>query len=110
MPPLGCVPSQRTVAGGPTRSCVGRFNDATKLYNAKLSANLDSLSRNLRENTLIYIDIYDSLLEIILDPQQYGKYFYPFFPAGPILYITINILILKPLYLNPKNNKTVCLS
>ncbi|KAF3523429.1 hypothetical protein F2Q69_00051686 [Brassica cretica] len=82
VPPLGCVPSQRTVAGGPTRSCVGRFNDATKLYNAKLSANLDSLSRNLRENTLIYIDIYDSLLEIILDPQQYGKYFYPFFPAG----------------------------
>lgn len=85
VPPLGCVPSQRTVAGGPTRSCVGRFNDATKLYNAKLSANLDSLSRNLRGNTLIYIDIYDSLLDIILDPQQYGKHFSLFFPCWSYL-------------------------
>ncbi|KAL1206364.1 GDSL esterase/lipase EXL2 [Cardamine amara subsp. amara] len=71
-PPLGCVPSQRTIAGGPTRNCVVRFNDATKLYNAKLSANLDSLSRTLRDMTLTYIDIYDSLLDIIFDPQQYG--------------------------------------
>ncbi|CAL9240812.1 unnamed protein product [Arabidopsis halleri] len=71
-PPLGCVPSQRTLAGGPTRNCVVRFNDATKLYNAKLAANLDSLSRTLGEKTIIYVDIYDSLLDIILDPQQYG--------------------------------------
>ncbi|XP_024009688.1 GDSL esterase/lipase EXL2 [Eutrema salsugineum] len=70
-PPLGCVPSQRTVAGGPTRNCVARFNDATKLYNAKLFANLDSLSRTLRDKTLIYVDIYDSVLDIIIHPQQY---------------------------------------
>lgn len=86
VPPLGCVPSQRTVAGGPTRNCVSRFNDATKLYNAKLSANLDSLSITLRDSALIYIDIYDSLLDIILNPQQYGKYFSLFF-----LYIYIYI-------------------
>ncbi|KAG7587192.1 GDSL lipase/esterase [Arabidopsis thaliana x Arabidopsis arenosa] len=71
-PPVGCVPSQRTLAGGPTRNCVVRFNDATKLYNAKLAANLDSLSRTLGEKTIIYVDIYDSLFDIILDPQQYG--------------------------------------
>ncbi|VVA95433.1 unnamed protein product [Arabis nemorensis] len=71
-PPLGCVPSQRTIAGGSTRTCVDRFNDATKLYNAKLYANLDSLSRTLDDKTLIYIDIYDSLFDIILNPQQYG--------------------------------------
>lgn len=71
--PLGCVPSQRTLAGGPTRNCVVRFNDATKLYNAKLAANLDSLSRTLGEKTIIYVDIYDSLFDIILDPQQYGN-------------------------------------
>ncbi|KFK42028.1 hypothetical protein AALP_AA2G202700 [Arabis alpina] len=71
-PPLGCVPSQRTIAGGLTRTCVARFNDATKLYNAKLYANLDSLSRTLRDKAIIYIDIYDSLLDIILNPQEYG--------------------------------------
>lgn len=77
-PPLGCVPSQRTVAGGPTRDCVVKFNDATELYNAKLSANLDSLSRTLLDKTLIYIDIYDSLLDIIIDPQQFGDFLFSF--------------------------------
>ncbi|CAN6932080.1 unnamed protein product [Brassica oleracea] len=71
-PPIGCVPSQRTVAGGPTRDCVVRFNDACKLFNAKLSANIDGLSRTLQDTTLIYIDIYDPLLDLILYPQQYG--------------------------------------
>lgn len=71
-PPIGCVPSQRTVAGGPTRDCVVRFNDACKLFNAKLSAKIDGLSRTLQDTTLIYIDIYDPLLDLILYPQQYG--------------------------------------
>nr|VDD43499.1 unnamed protein product [Brassica oleracea] len=71
-PPIGCVPSQRTVAGGPTRDCVVRFNDACKLFNAKLSANIDGSSRTLQDTTLIYIDIYDPLLDLILYPQQYG--------------------------------------
>ncbi|KAF8109108.1 hypothetical protein N665_0102s0017 [Sinapis alba] len=71
-PPIGCVPSQRTVAGGPARNCVARFNDASKLFNAKLSANIDLLSRTLLDSTLIYIDIYTPLLDLILNPQQYG--------------------------------------
>ncbi|CAH8258295.1 unnamed protein product [Arabidopsis lyrata] len=71
-PPIGCVPSQRTVAGGPTRDCVARFNDASKLFNTKLSANIDVLSRTLRDPTIIYIDIYSPLLDLILNPHQYG--------------------------------------
>ncbi|KAJ0255892.1 hypothetical protein HA466_0089350 [Hirschfeldia incana] len=71
-PPIGCVPSQRTVAGGPARDCVARYNDASKLFNAKLSANIDVLSRTLLDSTLIYIDIYSPLLDIILNPRQYG--------------------------------------
>ncbi|XP_024007521.1 GDSL esterase/lipase EXL1 isoform X2 [Eutrema salsugineum] len=70
-PPIGCVPSQRTVAGGPTRDCVVRFNDASKLFNAKLSANIDGLSRTLLDTTLIYIDIYNPLLDLILNPHKY---------------------------------------
>lgn len=72
-PPIGCVPSQRTVAGGPTRECVARFNDASKLFNTKLSANIDVLSRTLRDPTIIYIDIYSPLLDLILNPHQYGN-------------------------------------
>ncbi|CAN7130403.1 unnamed protein product, partial [Brassica rapa subsp. narinosa] len=71
-PPIGCVPSQRTVAGGPTRDCVVRFNDASKLFNAKLSGNIDVLSRTLLDSKLIYVDIYSPLLDLILNPGQYG--------------------------------------
>lgn len=67
------MPSQRTVAGGPARDCVVRFNDASQLFNTKLSANIDVLSSTLPDARLIYIDIYDPLLELILNPQQYGN-------------------------------------
>ncbi|KAL1188733.1 GDSL esterase/lipase EXL1 [Cardamine amara subsp. amara] len=71
-PPIGCVPSQRTVAGGPERNCVVRFNDASQLFNTKLSANVDVLSRTLPDAKVVYIDIYDPLLELIVNPQEYG--------------------------------------
>src|SRR5690606_1570130 len=73
-PPIGCVPSLRTVAGGPTRDCVARFNDASTLFNAKLSGHIDVLSRTLLDSTLIYVDIYSPLLDLIVNPQQYGNY------------------------------------
>lgn len=68
VPPLGCIPSQRTVAVGVFRDCVVRYNDASKLYNDKLSANIDLLSRTLPDKILISVDIYNPFLEIILEP------------------------------------------
>ncbi|KAG5381874.1 hypothetical protein IGI04_033344, partial [Brassica rapa subsp. trilocularis] len=52
VPALGCIQSRRTFVRG-------------------LSANTDWLSRNLVENTLIYVDIYNPLLEIILNPKKF---------------------------------------
>ncbi|CAN8277165.1 unnamed protein product [Cochlearia groenlandica] len=72
VPPLGCIPSQRTVAGGISRDCVIRYNDASKLFNDKLSTNIDNLSTTLQDKTLIYVDIYNSLLDIISTPTKYG--------------------------------------
>ncbi|XP_010536419.1 PREDICTED: GDSL esterase/lipase At1g20120-like [Tarenaya hassleriana] len=71
-PPIGCVPSQRTVAGGPSRECVERLNDAAKLFNSKLSATVDSLARTLPGGNLVYADIYTPLLDIIVNFQNYG--------------------------------------
>ncbi|VAH36938.1 unnamed protein product [Triticum turgidum subsp. durum] len=35
LPPIGCVPSQRTMGGGPDRGCVPERNAAARLYNAR---------------------------------------------------------------------------
>ncbi|KAL2895406.1 GDSL esterase/lipase EXL3, partial [Bienertia sinuspersici] len=36
-PPIGCVPSQRTVGGGILRECAENYNQACQLFNSKLS-------------------------------------------------------------------------
>ncbi|KAL1212773.1 GDSL esterase/lipase EXL1 [Cardamine amara subsp. amara] len=70
--PLGCIPSKRTSSGGPLRHCSAKHNDAAKLFNDKLSANIDKLSRKLQEKSIIYVDNYSPLLEIITTPKKYG--------------------------------------
>ncbi|CAI8606619.1 unnamed protein product [Vicia faba] len=71
-PPIGCVPSQRTLAGGIVRECAEKYNDAAKLFNIKLSNELDSLSHNSPNSKIVYIDAYTPLLDIILNYQKYG--------------------------------------
>ncbi|XP_057722733.1 GDSL esterase/lipase EXL3-like [Arachis stenosperma] len=71
-PPIGCVPSQRTLAGGIVRECAEKYNDAAKLFNSKLSKELDSLNRNSPNSRIVYIDVYNPLLDIILNYQNYG--------------------------------------
>ncbi|KAG6699502.1 hypothetical protein I3842_08G069800 [Carya illinoinensis] len=71
-PPIGCVPSQRTLAGGILRQCSEKYNQAAKLFNMKLSASLDSLNRNLPNSKMIYLDVYSPLLDLIENPKKYG--------------------------------------
>ncbi|KAF7140269.1 hypothetical protein RHSIM_Rhsim06G0018200 [Rhododendron simsii] len=80
-PPIGCLPSQRTLAGGPTRACAENYNQAAKLYNTKVKAALSSLSNSLDDAQvrIVYIDIYNPLLGLI---QNYGKYGFSFADKG----------------------------
>ncbi|MED6180793.1 GDSL esterase/lipase exl3 [Stylosanthes scabra] len=71
-PPIGCVPSQRTLAGGIVRKCSEKYNEAAKLFNSKLEKDLDSLNRNSPHARIVYIDVYNPLLDIILNYQNYG--------------------------------------
>ncbi|CAH2067493.1 unnamed protein product [Thlaspi arvense] len=71
-PPLGCVPSQRTLGGGLMRDCAEYYNEAAKLFNSKLSTKLDLLHKTLPGIRSVYINIYDPLLDIIQKPAKYG--------------------------------------
>ncbi|WCJ32669.1 GDSL esterase/lipase EXL3 [Euphorbia peplus] len=72
LPPLGCVPSQRTLGGGIERKCSHKANEAAKLFNAKISSKIDSLNKQLHGVRLVYFDIYYPLLSLIQNPSKYG--------------------------------------
>ncbi|WVY89025.1 hypothetical protein V8G54_037876, partial (chloroplast) [Vigna mungo] len=72
VPPLGYLPSQRTVGGGIRRDVVVKINDAVQIFNTKLSKQLESLNHNLPDSRMVYIDVYNPLLDIIVNYQKYG--------------------------------------
>ncbi|XP_015889747.3 GDSL esterase/lipase EXL3-like [Ziziphus jujuba] len=72
LPPLGCVPSQRTVRGGIQRNCWEPLNQASTVVNTKISSKLNSLNKNFPEATFLYLDIYNPLLSLIQYPAKYG--------------------------------------
>lgn len=71
-PPIGCVPSQRTMGGGVERGCAESRNQAAILFNSKLSDQINSLNKKLPQARLVYFDIYYPLLALIKNPSQFG--------------------------------------
>ncbi|XP_019265027.1 PREDICTED: GDSL esterase/lipase EXL3-like isoform X2 [Nicotiana attenuata] len=72
IPAIGCLPSQRTLAGGLNRMCSQEYNQAAQLANTKFSIAINSLSKKLPQSKLVFIDIYNPLLGLIFNPQKYG--------------------------------------
>ncbi|VFQ76273.1 unnamed protein product [Cuscuta campestris] len=71
--PIGCVPAVRTLAGGSERDCAERYNDAAELANAKLAAEIESLSGSLPPDArVVFIDIYRPMVDVIGNPGRYG--------------------------------------
>lgn len=73
VPPIGCVPFQRTMAGGIRRKCVKHYNDAVVLFNNKLKKEIDSFKQNFPNSRIVYLDVYNPLLDIIINNQEYGN-------------------------------------
>ncbi|XP_047981606.1 GDSL esterase/lipase EXL3-like [Salvia hispanica] len=71
-PPIGCLPAQRTLAGGIARMCSEEENQAAQKVNEKLSPALASLAKRLPQSKIVYVNIYDPLLDLIQHPQNHG--------------------------------------
>ncbi|KAL3639039.1 hypothetical protein CASFOL_016946 [Castilleja foliolosa] len=75
LPPLGCLPSQRTLKGGAERECVDLYNQAATMFNNKLSAEMGSINTRYPLARIVYIDIYELPLDVIHNPQNYDSGF-----------------------------------
>lgn len=71
--PVGCVPLQRTVEGGKNRDCVESINEGSMMYNSKLSSSIMSLSKELPDARLVYLENYRQTNDMIQNSSHYGK-------------------------------------
>ncbi|XP_039806157.1 GDSL esterase/lipase EXL1-like isoform X2 [Panicum virgatum] len=74
VPPLGCCPSQITLGGSPSRQCEPLRNQASRLFNSRISQEIEILNaeRSASGSTIAYFDIYYNLLDLIQNPALYG--------------------------------------
>ena len=74
--PVGCLPGGRTVATGLLEGgCEEITNQEAQVFNTKLSSMVDSLESSLPDAELVFIDVYNPLLDIVQDPQNYGNFY-----------------------------------
>ncbi|CAN6680501.1 unnamed protein product [Malus baccata var. baccata] len=57
LPPIGCLPPQRTLCGGRDRWCSETVNQAGSLFNSNLSPEIDAFNTRLPEARLVYLDL-----------------------------------------------------
>ncbi|KAJ3682594.1 hypothetical protein LUZ60_015167 [Juncus effusus] len=74
IPPVGCVPFQRTVAGGIHRECAKNRNEVALSYNSKMKAAFQQINaqNKLPGAKLVFVDVYPRLMELITQPEKYG--------------------------------------
>ncbi|CAM0144553.1 unnamed protein product [Urochloa decumbens] len=73
MPPVGCVPSQRTLGGGLRRECEPRRNEAAQLYNGRIQDMIGGLNADPGFPTLVvFLDIYRVLDDLMEHGDSYG--------------------------------------
>ncbi|XP_057847610.2 GDSL esterase/lipase At2g42990 [Cryptomeria japonica] len=72
LPPMGCVPLERTLYGQSISGCVEIYNQAALSYNTQLMSTISTLNTSLPDIKAVYVDIYNSSLDIIENPSKYG--------------------------------------
>uniref|UniRef100_A0A0E0MDG5 GDSL esterase/lipase EXL3 n=1 Tax=Oryza punctata TaxID=4537 RepID=A0A0E0MDG5_ORYPU len=78
MPPIGCVPSQRTMSGGMERRCSEGHNEIAVAYNAGMKRRMEEMEMQARKThpgtktKLVFMDIYSFLMDMMMRPRAYG--------------------------------------
>jgi len=72
LPPLGCLPLQRTVNLAAPGDCNRWHNMVARRFNRGLRAMASRLSRELPGAQVVYVDVYRLLADVIARPWAYG--------------------------------------
>ncbi|XP_059666443.1 GDSL esterase/lipase At4g26790 [Cornus florida] len=72
LPPMGCLPLERTTNLFSGSECIEEYNDVAKHFNWKLQGLVANLNLELPGIRLVLSNPYDILLEIIRNPHSFG--------------------------------------
>ncbi|XP_019095560.1 PREDICTED: GDSL esterase/lipase At5g45960-like [Camelina sativa] len=75
LPPIGCLPIVITLFSGEAltnRCCIDRFSAVATNYNYLLQKELGLMQMSLAGSIILYLDVYNSLYEIIHDYNKFG--------------------------------------
>ncbi|KAL1299991.1 GDSL esterase/lipase At2g04570-like isoform X1 [Arachis ipaensis] len=72
IPPMGCLPLERTTNFVDGNDCVSNYNNIALEFNNKLSMLTNKLNKDLPGIRLVFSNPYDILLHIVQKPAQYG--------------------------------------
>ncbi|KAM7502215.1 hypothetical protein LguiB_001119 [Lonicera macranthoides] len=72
LPPLGCLPAAITLFGEDRNKCVDKLNDASVSFNDKLNYTSLHLQNELTNLTLVVLDIYQPLYDLVMKPGDFG--------------------------------------
>ncbi|XP_020238942.1 GDSL esterase/lipase At2g04570 [Cajanus cajan] len=72
LPPMGCLPLERTTNFVGGNDCVPSYNNIALEFNAKLTKLTTRLNKDLPGIRLVFSNPYDIMLQIIKKPAQYG--------------------------------------
>lgn len=77
--PIGCIPYQKTINQLNEEQCVDLANKLALQYNAKLKDLLTTLNKNLPASTFVYANVYDLVMELIVNYDNYGNHYFSIF-------------------------------
>lgn len=75
IPPMGCMPLERSMNAMSGSGCVDEYNRVAMEFNGKLQALVIKLRSQLTGIRLVYSDVYGTMLQAIENPSMYGKFF-----------------------------------
>ncbi|RWR76464.1 GDSL esterase/lipase [Cinnamomum micranthum f. kanehirae] len=72
IPPMGCMPLERSMNAMSGSGCVDKYNKVAMEFNGKLQALVVKLNSQLTGIRLVYSDVYGTMLQAIENPSLYG--------------------------------------
>ncbi|KAJ8433051.1 hypothetical protein Cgig2_020618 [Carnegiea gigantea] len=72
LPPMGCLPLERTTNIWFGRQCIEEYNQVAKQFNGKLTDLVGELNGKLKGLQLVFSNPYEILLEMIQKPLYFG--------------------------------------
>lgn len=74
LPPMGCMPLERTTNLMGQHECVNNYNNVALQFNAKMNRMIVRLNKELHGVNLVFSNPYDAMMQIIEKPAQYGEF------------------------------------